>query len=156
MARGLPSEIVHLEDEPEDVFRRLMTHDLEVGQRVTLRESAPDRLVLDVEGRRVELSPIDAASVFVVAVHEAPAVPARTLADLRTGERARVRRVRVAGFARRRLFDLGFTPGAVVECAFPSPLGEPRAYRVRGATIALRPEQARRIEVEPAAAPKAS
>jgi Fe2+ transport system protein FeoA len=57
--------------------------------------------------------------------------------------------VRLAGFSRRRLFDLGFTPGTEVECAFPSAFGEPRAYRVRGTLIALRPEQARRIDVEP-------
>jgi Fe2+ transport system protein FeoA len=62
--------------------------------------------------------------------------------------------VRVTGFRRRRLFDLGFTPGALVECAFHSAFGEPTAYRVRGTLIALRLEQARRIEVETAAPPE--
>jgi DtxR family Mn-dependent transcriptional regulator len=154
MPRGIPAAIVHLEDEPEHVFARLVAQGLEVGQHMTVRETAPDRLAADVDGRRIELSPIDAANIFVVPVHEPARPAARTLADLRTGERARVRSVRVTGFTRRRLFDLGFTPGAVVEYAFPSALGEPRAYRVRGTIIALRPEQARRIEVEPAPAPE--
>jgi DtxR family Mn-dependent transcriptional regulator len=146
---GTVSEIVHLEDEPEAVFTRLLAQGLEVGQRVTVRETAPDRLTLNLDGRRIELSPIDAANVFVVPVEEAASMAAQTLADLRTGERAIVRRVRVTGFGRRRLFDLGFTPGALVQCAFPAAFGEPRAYRVRGTNIALRSEQARRIDVEP-------
>jgi ferrous iron transport protein A len=59
-----------------------------------------------------------------------------------------VRGVKLTGFVRRRLFDLGFTPGALVECVFRAALGEPTAYRVRGTVIALRPDQARRVEVE--------
>jgi DtxR family Mn-dependent transcriptional regulator len=152
---GGPCEIVHLEDEPEDVFSRLAAQGLEVGLRVTVRARSPERLSLDVDGHRIELSPIDAANVFVVPVPERVREAARTLADLRVGERATVRSVRVTGFGRRRLFDLGFTPGAVVECAFPSTFGEPRAYGVRGTIIALRPEQARRIEVELAPAGEA-
>ena len=50
---------------------------------------------------------------------------------------------------RRRLLDLGVTPGAIIERAFTSPFGEPIAYRVRGALIALRAEQAREVEIEP-------
>ena len=148
MPSGMSAEIVHLEDEPRSVFTRLAGLQLEPGQRVVVRATAADRVVLDVDGRRHELSPVDAANIFVVpAVAPAPA-PARTLADLRVGERARLRRIGINGFARRRLFDLGFTPGARVACAFPAAFGEPRAYRVRGTLIALRPEQARRIEVE--------
>jgi ferrous iron transport protein A len=41
------------------------------------------------------------------------------------------------------------TPGVVIERAFTSPLGEPVAYRVRDALIALRAEQAREVEIEP-------
>ncbi len=39
---------------------------------------------------------------------------------------------------KRRLLDLGFTDGAQVKCVFESPGGNPRAYAVRGAVIALR------------------
>ncbi|MDY3846366.1 MAG: FeoA family protein [Eubacteriales bacterium] len=39
---------------------------------------------------------------------------------------------------RRRLYDLGFIPGAVVKCIMKSPLGDPRAYLVAGSIIALR------------------
>lgn len=148
MPSGMPAEIVHLEDEPTSVFTRLAALQLEPGQRVVVRATAADRVVLEVDGRRHELSPVDAANIFVVPAVAPARAPARTLADLRVGEGARLRRVGINGFARRRLFDLGFTPGARVACAFPAAFGEPRAYRVRGTLIALRPEQARRIEVE--------
>jgi DtxR family Mn-dependent transcriptional regulator len=150
MARGASGEIVHLEDEPEAVFARLAMRGLEPGQRVTVLETAPDRLVVEVDGQRHQFSPVDAANVFVVPVREPAGPLPRTLADLRPGERGTVRAVRLTGFARRRLFDLGFTPGARVEFAFPAAFGEPRAYRVRDTLIALRTGQARRIEIEPA------
>lgn len=39
---------------------------------------------------------------------------------------------------RRRLADLGFQSGAAVQCVGVSPLGDPRAYLICGAVIALR------------------
>ena len=45
------------------------------------------------------------------------------------------------GFIRRRLLDLGFTPGARVRRDLATFAGDPRAYRLRGTTIALRREQ---------------
>ena len=51
------------------------------------------------------------------------------------------------GFMRRRLLDLGFTPGARVRPDLTTFAGDPRAYRVRGTTIALRREQSARVLV---------
>jgi ferrous iron transport protein A len=42
------------------------------------------------------------------------------------------------GLVRRRLLDLGFIPGTRIDVVHRSALGDPVAYRVRGATIALR------------------
>jgi len=47
----------------------------------------------------------------------------------------------------RRLADLGFTEGASVNCLYKSPSGDPAAYLVRGTVIALRREDAARVEV---------
>ncbi len=46
-----------------------------------------------------------------------------------------------------RLADLGFTEGTGVDCLYKSPAGDPAAYRVRGTVIALRREDAARVEV---------
>jgi Fe2+ transport system protein FeoA len=45
------------------------------------------------------------------------------------------------------LLDLGLTPGTVVEAELQAMGGDPTGYRIRGATIALRNEQAKRIQV---------
>ncbi len=72
----------------------------------------------------------------------------RTLSDLRPGERAVVRRLEAAGDTRRRLQDIGLIQGTAVTCLRRSPLGDPVAYRIRGATMALRGADARQVEVE--------
>jgi Fe2+ transport system protein FeoA len=48
---------------------------------------------------------------------------------------------------RHRLLDLGFTPGARVRPDLTTFAGDPRAYYVRGTTIALRREQSARVLV---------
>ncbi|MBZ4686521.1 MAG: ferrous iron transport protein [Clostridia bacterium] len=51
--------------------------------------------------------------------------------------------------SRRRLMDLGLVPGTRVEAIRRSPLGDPTAYSIRGATIALRKEEAQKVLVIP-------
>jgi Fe2+ transport system protein FeoA len=53
------------------------------------------------------------------------------------------------GPQRRRLLDLGFVPGTLIEAEISSAMGDPIAYRVRGALIALRREQADAVLTEP-------
>lgn len=48
---------------------------------------------------------------------------------------------------RRRLRDLGLIEGTLIECVGKSPSGDPSAYLIRGAVIALRSEDAKRIIV---------
>lgn len=46
---------------------------------------------------------------------------------------------------RRRLLDLGLVPGTRVECVGQSPGGDPKAYLIRGAAVAIRGEDARTV-----------
>lgn len=71
-----------------------------------------------------------------------------TLDMLEIGRTATVTEIRSTDAERRRLLDLGILPGTRVENVMTSPLGDPVAYRVRGAVVALRREQARLIEIE--------
>lgn len=48
----------------------------------------------------------------------------------------------------RRLRDLGMVAGTRIKCVFKSPLGDPAAYSIRGAIIAIREEDAAGILVE--------
>ncbi len=49
---------------------------------------------------------------------------------------------------RRRILDLGIMSGTKIEKLFVSPLGEPAAYYIRGAVIALRREDSDKITVK--------
>ncbi len=69
-----------------------------------------------------------------------------TLEELRPGETARVMGVAAAGAMQNHLLDLGFVKGSRVTCLFPSALGDPRAYWVRGAVIALRKSDAASVQ----------
>lgn len=76
-----------------------------------------------------------------------------TLADLTPGEAADVLCLE-GGWGeinRRRMLNLGLTPGTRVWVVWPNLFGDPRAYRVRGTLIALRREQAARVRVRPLA-----
>ena len=70
------------------------------------------------------------------------------LSELRPGERARVRALALEGPLRRRLRDLGLVEGAELRCLGRSPLGDPSAYVLCGAVLALRRADCSRIEVE--------
>ncbi len=72
----------------------------------------------------------------------------RTLAEFGLGDRGRIAALSCEGLARRRLLDLGFLPGTDVEAVMMSPAGGLTAYRIRGATIALRANHARQIAIE--------
>lgn len=48
----------------------------------------------------------------------------------------------------RRLQDLGLIHGSEVECLFQSPLGDPTAYLICGAAVALRKKDAGRVILE--------
>jgi ferrous iron transport protein A len=67
------------------------------------------------------------------------------LCDINPGEEALVRSVKARGSIRRRLQDIGLVENTVVSCVGRSPLGDPSAYLIRGAVIALRREDSKNI-----------
>ena len=71
-----------------------------------------------------------------------------TLDQLPLGETATVVNLTCQGIARRRMMDLGLLPGVRVTAELQSPLGDPVAYRIRDAVIALRRVQARQISID--------
>lgn len=70
-----------------------------------------------------------------------------TLDKLLPGQEATVAALETTGANRRRLMDLGILPGTKLTAEMRSPLGDPTAYRIRGAVIALRREQAQQIQI---------
>lgn len=74
------------------------------------------------------------------------------LSALADGQSAFVTQVDADASMRRRLFDLGLIPGTQVTCQGRSPAGDPAAYLIRGAVIALRSGDARCVTLEREAA----
>lgn len=72
-----------------------------------------------------------------------------SLSTLPVGRKGLVVTVGVEGLVRRRLLDLGLVPGTVVESIRRSPAGDPTAFQIRGAVIALRIEEGNKVAVQP-------
>ena len=73
-----------------------------------------------------------------------------SLSGLSVGRRGRVLSISGDTECRRRLLEMGFCNGAVVETIRRAPLGDPIEFRLRGYCLCLREEQARCITVCPA------
>ena len=69
------------------------------------------------------------------------------LSDILPGQRATVSALLSHDGMRRRLMDIGLVPETKVECVGQSPSGDPRAFLIRGAVIALRREDCDNIAV---------
>lgn len=70
-----------------------------------------------------------------------------TLDDTAVGERVVVKQLETEGAMRRRLLDIGLCEGTTVECVGRSPMGDPSAYLIRGAVIAIRARDCRSVIV---------
>lgn len=73
------------------------------------------------------------------------------LINLKAGQTATVSALTGEGSMRRRLQDMGLIEGTQVECVGVSPLGDPAAYLIRGAVVALRNRDAASVFIEGAA-----
>jgi DtxR family Mn-dependent transcriptional regulator len=147
-------EIIHVEDEPPEIFAELNQLGFSPHVRLRVLSSTPERVEVDLRDERVELGAIVAANVTVRKLEAGEEVPTgtATLADhSRQGEIVTVTGIfpSCQGPQRRRLLDLGVVPGTEITAELVSTGGDPVAYRIRGALIALRRDQARWIEVVP-------
>ncbi|MCI8284389.1 MAG: ferrous iron transport protein A [Firmicutes bacterium] len=70
------------------------------------------------------------------------------LDKLKIGQPAVIVRVNGEGAIRRRLFDMGLTPGVRVVIRKTAPLGDPIEISLRGYELTLRLEEAGKIEIE--------
>lgn len=149
---NVPLRVVHLEDEPDVVYAQLVAEGLHPGMELRLIEIAPRRIRFWAAGDEHVLAPVVANNIAVQPIPVVSAKPreSKNLSELQPGEQARVLGISPAlrGTERRRLFDLGILPGTEISAEFVSPGGDPTAYLIRGANIALRSEQAKFIEIE--------
>ncbi len=148
---GAKVEVLHVEDEPEENYQKLVASGFVPGQRLELVGRGKDAVRVRWGKSEIEL-PIRLAGLIAVRLSPDPiSSEVRPLSELNLGEEARIVELSPAsrGLERRRLLDLGFVPGTVICAELRPPSGEPTAYRIRGTLIALRRQQADSVRIEP-------
>lgn len=148
---GRTVEIVHLEDEPREIYDALIRDGLLLGARLEVVARTGRAVRVRSGGRDWEIDTVAAGNVTVrhLPRGERAETSRTTLLDARSGETVRVTGISRAcqGIRRRRLLDLGVVRGTPITPELASAAGDPIAYRIRGALIALRRTQAAWIHV---------
>lgn len=72
----------------------------------------------------------------------------KTLDELTIGEKGTVVKINGEGNIRRRIFDMGLTPGADIYLRKKAPLGDPIEITLRGYELTLRKSEANLVEVD--------
>jgi DtxR family Mn-dependent transcriptional regulator len=155
LAAGETGQVTHIEDEPDVVYRKLLAADLHIGTQIKVLATEPAGIRFEADGVEHALSPVVANNLTVGPLPAGREEPRTfdTLASLKPGESGTVVGIAAAcrGVERRRMMDLGIVPGTVIRAELEGPGGDPIGYRIRGAVIALRRQQAERIQIEAAA-----
>lgn len=155
LSPGAWYSVLHIEDDATQAFHYLTELGLTRDSifRLEALESGICRLYY--EGSSYDLPALYLASLHLrqvneAEVQEAHAADAVRLSTMQDQEHSVVLGLSPScrGAMRRRLMDLGFVRGSSISVEMHSPLGNPTAYIVRGAAIALRRDQARYILIQ--------
>lgn len=148
---GESAVITHLEDEPPEIYAELVA--LGLGPMVPIErvEGAKGKVRFKAAGNERVIDAFVARNVTVdLSIGSEGDAWNASLSDLAVGSSAVVLGIAPVcqGPARRRLLDLGLVPGTVVTARMTSATGDPVAYLIRGALIALRKGQADLVQVD--------
>ena len=72
----------------------------------------------------------------------------KLLSELQVSESGVVKRIIATGKLRRRIFDMGVTPGVTIVVKKVAPLGDPIEVTIRGYELSLRRDEASQVEME--------
>jgi len=143
------ANIIHIEDEPDSIYQQLVAEGLYPGMQVRMMESTKERVRFTANGEESVLAPLFAKNITVAPIKFEKTVEGKfkNLSSLKIGEKGTVLGISKAlrGQQRRRLMDLGIVPGTEVVAEMKGAFGDPTAYRIKGASIALRKKLAERI-----------
>jgi DtxR family Mn-dependent transcriptional regulator len=153
--QGDIARILHIEDEPETIYRQILAMGIYPGMEIRVIENSAERVRFECEGEDLVLAPVFAENITVqekkLEKLTIDQENAKTLNQLERGQKARVLAISPAcrKQQKRRLMDLGIVPGSEIEVALESAGKNPRAYRILDTLIALRELHASFIFVEP-------
>ena len=151
-SEGTIGRIIHIEDEPEIIYKQILAEDLHVGSHIHIIENNEKRIVFHSEGEEFILAPIVANNITISELTKEDISEENTfrLSSLEENEKAKIIGIsnECRGEMRRRLLDLGFVINTKIEVDLCSPMNNPRAYLIRDTSIAIRNEQAKFILIK--------
>ena len=149
---GTLGKIIHIEDEPEVIYKQIIAEDLHIGSHLKIVASNEKRIKFHAEGEEYILAPIVAANITIAVLkkEEVSEKNISRLSTLKKGEKAQVIGIsrECKGENRRRLLDLGIVMGTEISIDITSPLNDPKGYLIRDTVIAFRNDQASNILIE--------
>ena len=149
---GTVGQIVHIEDEPEIIYKQIVAEELHIGSQLKIVETNERRIKFHSEGEEYVLAPIVAANITLKELknEEVSEKNISRLSNLKKGEKAKIVGIsqECKGANRRRLLDLGIVMGTEVSIDISSPLNNPKGYLIRNTVIAIRNEQAAFVLIE--------
>jgi len=152
LAVNVVGKIVHIEDEPDIIYRQILAENIHIGSQIRIVENNNKRIVFYSEGEEFKLAPIVAANITVAVLEKDEMVEENIvrLSSLKEKEIAHILGIskESRGDNRRRLLDLGFVKGTEISIDLMSPMKNPIAYLVKGTSIALRNDQASKILIK--------
>jgi DtxR family Mn-dependent transcriptional regulator len=145
-------KIVHIEDEPDIIYRQILAEKIHLDSLIRVVENNPNRVVFHSEGEKFILAPVVAGNITVLVLENTSESEEKTmrLSSLKPLEKAIIIGLskECRGDNRRRLLDLGFVKGATVAIDLLNPLGDPKSFTIKGTAIALREDQASKILIK--------
>lgn len=152
LAEEKHARIIHIEDEPKEVYAQLTALGLYPGMQIKVLQNTKDKIRFLADGHECLLAPVLAANLTVLEIdeHEFVSEDFENLTSLSIDESATVVGISNAmrGQQRRRMLDFGIVPGTTIHARLKSLKGDPSAYEVRGALIALRKNQSDLIHIK--------
>jgi len=145
-------KIIHIEDEPKIIYKRLLDEGLYPGKELKVIENKNNKLKIAIDGKEKVITLLDASKltvdILINKVFENKKI--KTLADIKKGESAEVISIspNCRGHQRRRLLDFGIVPGSRISVHIQNPLDDPKAYMVKDTIVALRKNQAEKILIK--------
>jgi DtxR family transcriptional regulator, Mn-dependent transcriptional regulator len=144
--------IIHIEDEPEIIYKQILAENIHLDSQIRVVENNATRVVFHSEGEKFVLAPIVAGNITVSLLKKKTFDEENVarLSSLKENETAHIVGLskECRGENRRRLLDLGFVKGAKVGIDLLNPLGDPKAFLIKGTAIALRNNQASKILIK--------
>ena len=149
---GTTGRIIHIEDKPEIIYKQILAENIHINSVVRIIENNTTRVVFHSEGEKFVLAPIVAGNITISVLKkkEIDEENITRLVSLKEKETAVIIGLskECRGENRRRLLDLGFVKGATIQIDLLNPLGDPKAFLIKGTSIALRKNQASKILIK--------